>query len=220
MKKNSFLTFICACMPGFGQMYLGYMKRGVSLALTFWVLIFASAFFNTPIFLILLPIIWAYSFFDTFNIRNLSPEQLANFPDRYIVSSTEIKQITKNFPFLKNKNFSKIVGYVLIFIGVYAGYNSLLGIFSGAIFERSSTIYYFLNSLPSFIIFLFVVLLGVHMIGSGKKAPSSDDAEEYFVPTPAPETKTFATANTENFAPALLPKTTNEQTPPQTNEGE
>ena len=30
MKKNAFLTFIFGCMPGAGQMYFGYMKRGTA----------------------------------------------------------------------------------------------------------------------------------------------------------------------------------------------
>ena len=29
MKKNAFLTFIFACIPGAGQMYYGYMKRNM-----------------------------------------------------------------------------------------------------------------------------------------------------------------------------------------------
>ena len=37
MKKNAFLTFIFACIPGAGQMYYGYMKRGLSM-ITFFCL--------------------------------------------------------------------------------------------------------------------------------------------------------------------------------------
>ena len=33
MLKNGFLTFCCAFIPGAGQMYQGYMKRGLSLML-------------------------------------------------------------------------------------------------------------------------------------------------------------------------------------------
>ena len=33
MKKNGFLTFIFACIPGAGQMYYGYMQRGLSIAM-------------------------------------------------------------------------------------------------------------------------------------------------------------------------------------------
>lgn len=35
MKKNGFLTFIFACIPGAGQMYYGYMQRGLSLITMF-----------------------------------------------------------------------------------------------------------------------------------------------------------------------------------------
>ena len=31
MKKNGILTFLFAFVPGAGQMYQGYMKRGLSL---------------------------------------------------------------------------------------------------------------------------------------------------------------------------------------------
>ena len=30
MKKNGILTLLFACIPGAGQMYQGYMKRGLS----------------------------------------------------------------------------------------------------------------------------------------------------------------------------------------------
>ena len=35
MKKNNFLTFLFACIPGAGQMYYGYMRRGLSMILIF-----------------------------------------------------------------------------------------------------------------------------------------------------------------------------------------
>ena len=31
MRINGFFLFCCACVPGAGQMYLGYMKRGLCL---------------------------------------------------------------------------------------------------------------------------------------------------------------------------------------------
>ena len=42
MKKNAFLTFIFACIPGAGQMYYGYMKRGLSMITIFCLIIMAS----------------------------------------------------------------------------------------------------------------------------------------------------------------------------------
>ena len=34
-KKNSLLTFLCALVPGAGQMYLGLLKKGCSIMLAF-----------------------------------------------------------------------------------------------------------------------------------------------------------------------------------------
>ena len=65
--KNGFLTFCFAFMPGAGQMYQGYMKRGLSLVSLFFGGC-ALVWLAEPLML-LLPIVWMYSFFDTFNLR-------------------------------------------------------------------------------------------------------------------------------------------------------
>ena len=67
MLKNGFLTFCCAFIPGAGQMYQGYMKRGLSLILTACLIGMVGSLLN-PV-LLLLVVLWMYSFFDTFNLR-------------------------------------------------------------------------------------------------------------------------------------------------------
>ena len=67
MLKNGFLTFCCAFIPGAGQMYQGYMKRGLSLILTACLIGMVSSLLN-PVMLLLV-VVWMYSFFDTFNLR-------------------------------------------------------------------------------------------------------------------------------------------------------
>ena len=42
MKKNGILTFLFAFVPGAGQMYQGYMKRGLSLITMFCLCIMAG----------------------------------------------------------------------------------------------------------------------------------------------------------------------------------
>ena len=46
MKKNGFLTFIFACIPGAGQMYYGYMQRGLSLITMFIACFIVGAIIN------------------------------------------------------------------------------------------------------------------------------------------------------------------------------
>ena len=67
MLKNGFLTFCCAFIPGAGQMYQGYMKRGLSLILTACLIGMVSSLLD-PVMLLLV-VVWMYSFFDTFNLR-------------------------------------------------------------------------------------------------------------------------------------------------------
>lgn len=62
MKKSAFLTFIFACWPGAGQMYLGYTKRGFSLMTIFLLLIGLSGFLDLWIFAVLTPVIWFFAF--------------------------------------------------------------------------------------------------------------------------------------------------------------
>ncbi|MEG2852692.1 MAG: hypothetical protein RR879_07545, partial [Hydrogenoanaerobacterium sp.] len=76
MKKNSFLTFCFAFIPGAGQMYLGMMKRGVSIMLAFAVITAVAGFLNLPLISVVLPVIWFFSFFDTFNIKGMSYDEL------------------------------------------------------------------------------------------------------------------------------------------------
>ena len=70
MKKNLFLTFCFSFIPGAGQMYQDYMKRGVSICILFVACISVAIMTSLPIFIMPALIVYAYSFFDTYNIRN------------------------------------------------------------------------------------------------------------------------------------------------------
>ena len=67
MMKNGILTFLFAFCPGAGQMYQGYMKRGLSLITMFCVAFGAGTLLG--VLYVAMPIVWMYSFFDTFNLR-------------------------------------------------------------------------------------------------------------------------------------------------------
>ena len=66
MKKNGLLTFIFACIPGAGQMYYGYMQRGLSIAMILILCVMAATVIQPLLFLCL--VIWMYSFFDTYDL--------------------------------------------------------------------------------------------------------------------------------------------------------
>ena len=59
--RNGFLLFISSCLSGCGQMYQGYMKRGLSLLLAFCLILFASTYFFLGALALFLPVIWLYA---------------------------------------------------------------------------------------------------------------------------------------------------------------
>ena len=76
MRKSKFLTFFWSLLPGAGQMYLGLMRRGVSLMALFFGAIAVSGWLNIGLFLFAIPVIWFYAFFDSMNLGSLPYDAL------------------------------------------------------------------------------------------------------------------------------------------------
>ena len=118
-KKNGFLTFCFAFIPGAGQMYLGYMHRGLSIVGAFALITMAASFFSyfgLGVLAVLLPIIWMYSFFDTFRIASQTPEEAAAKPDAFLLDPRDLLG-TKWRSVLSGRH--KLVGAAHVAFGVY-----------------------------------------------------------------------------------------------------
>ncbi len=115
MKKNLFFTFCFSLIPGAGQMYQNYMKRGLSIMCIAGLLLIFFIMLETAIFLVPLLIVIAYSFFDTYNIRNAidTEEQIK---DDYILQGISFDKIKGN----------KLIGIGIILIGIYLLLNNVL----------------------------------------------------------------------------------------------
>lgn len=115
MKKNLFLTFCFSFVPGAGQMYQGYMKRGTSILTFFAACCALLGTVGIPLFAIPIPVIYIYSFFDTFNIRN-NIDSENKFEDKYIWDIADLEGLKNSF---NMPNTKKILGIILVFIGIY-----------------------------------------------------------------------------------------------------
>jgi len=69
-KKSKFLTFMFTMLPGAGHMYLGLLRQGVQLMISFFLCFYLADWLKTSAFLVIAPIIWFYSFFDSMNKVN------------------------------------------------------------------------------------------------------------------------------------------------------
>lgn len=176
MRKSGLLTFLCACVPGCGQMYQGYMKRGTSLLFWFFAIIAVATLFHLEILLVFLFLIWAYSFFDSFNLRNLSPEQRAGFADGFIPSA-QWMDYTGFDKLMKRANFGTIVGWGLVIFGGVILFQSLWREFYSLMWDYNPWLGSIMSMVPRLVIAALIIVLGVRML-RGRKAPTRPADDE------------------------------------------
>lgn len=163
-KKNAFLTFICSLFPGAGEMYLGFMKQGVSLMALFLGICALCSFFRFDAGLFILPIVWCYSFFHVHNLKSLTDEEFGQVEDDYFIHLPEHTEL-----YLSRKK-QLILAWGCIIIGIYALMHIILDMLSRIFPSWIYDIVYDCTYLmPQIILSVLLILLGVHLI-RGKKA--------------------------------------------------
>ena len=119
--RNGFLLFISSCLSGCGQMYQGYMKRGLSLLLAFCLILFASTYFFLGALALFLPVIWLYAFFDSYALRSQLAAGTAP-EDAFLFGLSDMD--SKRLGELLRKRHS-LIGWALVVVGVYMLYDTV-----------------------------------------------------------------------------------------------
>lgn len=206
MKKNGILTLLFACIPGAGQMYQGYMKRGLSLITLFFLCIMAGMLLE-PLVLTAL-IVWMYSFFDTFNLRAQFIAGTAPADDYLVHFNTKDARLTLFF-----RDSHKLVGWALIALGAMVAYQNIIMRVLGDVMWRWGqnspffrAVYLMLDELPEVVVCVALIICGVWLVRGpkGKKVhrkkaeePEDEDFREY---TAAEADAPEATEETADFA--------------------
>ena len=181
MLKNGFLTFCCAFVPGAGQMYQGYMKRGLSLITMFCVAFGAGTLLE--VLYVAMPIVWMYSFFDTFNLRAQILADTAPEDDYLIHFDPRDRRLARAL-----LDSHKLVGWALIAFGALIAYQSLIMNILGDLVYRwghSSPVfralYLVMASLPDVVVCVALIVCGVWLVKGphpAKKPDASKDVPE------------------------------------------
>jgi len=172
-KINRLFLFIFACVPGAGQMYLGYMKRGLCLISAFCMNIFVAAVISQYL-TILLAIVWMYSFFDTYDLRRKMLS--GDFPeDDYM------------FKFLADESIcrlirirSRFVGWILVGLGALALYDNVIMSTLHQLYDRYdwiAPVIQVCRQLPDLVVAAVLILVGIWLVRG--KNESSDDIPTY-----------------------------------------
>lgn len=188
MKKNGILTFLFAFVPGAGQMYQGYMKRGLSLITLFFLCIMAGMLLEQLVLTAL--IVWMYSFFDTFNLRAQFIAGTAPADDYLVHFNTKDARLTLFF-----RDSHKLVGWALIALGAMVAYQNIIMRVLGDVMWRWGqnspffrAVYLMLDELPEVVVCVALIVCGLWLVRGpkGKKVhskkaeePEDEDFREY-----------------------------------------
>ncbi len=177
-KKSGFLTFCFSLIPGAGEMYMGFMKLGISIMAVFWLLIFLAAFFGMGPLLFILPNMLWYSFFNVHNIRGMSDEEFYALEDDYLF------QLNDNVFWgrLKGKQ-GNLLAAVLIIIGVVIMWNRLGDYMRWLL--PNSVYWYIMDDIPQVVIAVLLIWCGIYLIRGKKKELDSEVPKQKIYDIPA-----------------------------------
>lgn len=183
MKKRmkGFYMFVCSCIPGCGQMYQGYMKRGLSLMLVFWGLMAVAAFLNAETLLVLLIPAWLYTYFDSYNLRARREADTAE-EDDYLFGLSDLD--SEKFSALCRRRHS-IIGYVLVGLGAYMLYDRIIRRLCDFLwrFEYLDWLYELLvYDVPRLVVTFGIIALGLWFIRGPRKAEAVEDIPVFTPP--------------------------------------
>ena len=169
MKKNGFLTFIFACIPGAGQMYYGYMQRGLSIAMVLVLWVMAATVVEPLLFLCL--VIWMYSFFDTYDlIRHMAAGEPKEDSLLVLGNYEEIKKLVPQH--------NRLIGWGLIGFGVWALYDLLIGNWVYKILTNVlgyGHAWDIINGIPNLVVGGLLVFAGFKLLNMHPAKKNSDD---------------------------------------------
>ena len=170
-KKSKFWSFWLSFVPGCVEMYMGFMKRGVSLFALSVGIIAVSSFLNIGEFMFLDLSVWVYAFFSARNLTHLEDSEIAILEDDYLFHLDGMEV-------MKNKlagGYRSLVAVLLILFGSVMLFRVLYRMLQGMIPEVISDLLWNVSYyLPQIVIGLGIVALGMWLI-RGKKQELLED---------------------------------------------
>ena len=165
-KRGSFATFMCSLIPGAAEMYMGFMKKGISL-MSIFVLCFVvpSVLRLSDGFILFGVLVWFYSFFSARNLAVCTEDELQALPDEYVWSSLiEGKEIK-----ITNPSLRKWGAIILIVYGISQLWNPIARwiyyLIPEDMWEVASM---FVAEVPQIFVAIVIIIIGLKLI-AGKK---------------------------------------------------
>lgn len=172
-KKNKFLTFCFSLLPGAGEMYMGFMRTGVSLMSLFCLSIFVPASLGLEGLIVICVVIWFYGFFHANHLAGLSDEEFELVEDKYLFG-LDVLSDGKDFV----QKYHKVIAGLLILSGILLLWNTIFDIayifIPEAVWHVVARIG---NYTPRVVVAIIIIYIGVKMI-KGRKAQLAGELQQ------------------------------------------
>jgi TM2 domain-containing membrane protein YozV len=170
-KKSRFWIFVFSLFPGAGQMYLGFMRRGVSLMGLFFLVIFLSSWLSIGPLMYLLPVLWFFAFFDGINRGYADDETFARFEDGWLFPAGRLPGGGRDLPWKGRL----AVGILALLLGVYLIWNNLLSALARVLPEAFYRALADLTQMaPQLIVGVLIIAAGVWLLAAGGNRNGGD----------------------------------------------
>ena len=167
MEKSNFWKFIFSFIPGAGYMYLGMMKKGFVVMLSFLGLMGMAGTMAMSFLLCILPAIWFYAFFETYNLGKLDLETRLE-KDKQFYDGI-LRLFDGNLAIFMGKR-QKLIGGIFIFFALYAFiYGVLKPLFGWD--SRYWIVSRLIDVLPTVLVIVFLFKFGQYLM---KKEQTED----------------------------------------------
>lgn len=177
-KKNRFFTFCFSFLPGAAEMYMGFMKTGVSMMLLFFAVIMLTVCLNQGVVAMIGVVVWFYGFFHANHLAGLSDEEFREVKDDYVLGIDGIPGVRSIV-----EAHHKWVAGILIFLGVCFLWNSMEDMLRAVLPDMYQFIPRMMwrigNYIPSLVIGVAIIFVGIKMIvGKGASLPDEQTDKE------------------------------------------
>ena len=174
-KKSRFLTFCFSMLPGAGEMYMGFMKMGVSLMAMFFCIIAVASFLEIGPIMAIAAIVWFYSFFHVNNLAGMPDEEFHQIEDDYLIHFEGKDYMNGTLI----QSYRKVISIALIIFGVVLcvkGVSNIVLRYAPDYICRIVNIVSY--NLPQVVVGIAIVAIGVTMIRGKKKELTEDGNNE------------------------------------------
>lgn len=170
VQKKGLWTFLFSLIPGAGELYMGFRKQGISIMAVFWGTIALATSLNMGFLLMVLPIIWFFSFFNVHNLKSLTEEEFYSLEDDFVIHIDAIIPDKQRF----FRKYRTVIASVLILIGLSVIWNSMYGVLIYILPQFLVDAMYTIGRLaPRILVAVVIIGIGIYMI-VGKKLELED----------------------------------------------